>query len=393
MTSNDLKQPLMTDKMDKADDPIQLHIEEKDMESSPSNKETVVVTGASGFIASWSIKYLCEKGYRVIGTVRGDPTDDKYQWILDLHSSNAISLANADLLTDGSYNSVIKDADFVLHIACPYVMEVQDAQKDLIEPAVNGTLNVLNACLKATRLKKVVVTSSMAAMTDAPVKKYTEQDWNESSSPSRNAYFYSKTAAERAAWDLYKKEQPNWAMCSINPWMVFGPQLNAHHLNTSNSMLMQVINGMFPVRMNMGFGVVDVRDVASALILVMEHVKAEGRHIVCAESVHWNDIYDCLDEICNANGIESHVPSCPCDCACCCCFVHCIACCQPKGVGDYLHSAINTMPDFDNSKIVGLGMTFRTWQETMHDVTIWLAKHGFIVQIQTDEATPLKSNK
>eukprot|EP01083_Nonionella_stella_P001833 5264_1 len=347
-------------------------------QSNDPNKGTVVVTGASGFIASWTVKFLCEKGYNVIGTVRGDPKDDRYQWISNLHSH--ASLSHGDLLVKGSYDSIIKDADFVMHIASPYTMKVKDVQKDLIEPALNGTINVINACLKATQLKKVIVMSSMAAITDSPTKKYTEQDWNDLSTPTRNAYFYSKTASERAAWDLYEKEKPNWTLCSIQPWMVFGPQLNASNLNTSNSMLAQVINGMFPIRMNMGFGVVDVRDVALSLLVILEHEKTTGRHICAAESVHWNAIYDCLEEICLGNGIDSHIPCCPCDCACCCCFIHCIACTQPKGVADYLHTGVNTMPDFDNSKILGLGMQFREWQETMRDTTLWLADNGFIVK-------------
>jgi dihydroflavonol-4-reductase len=94
----------------------------------------------------------------------------------------------------------------VMHIASPYQLDVKDPMQDLVIPARSGTLNVLRACQQAG-VKRVVLTSSMAAVTDSPDPKhtYTEDDWNELSSLKRNPYYYSKVMAERAAWDFVEE--------------------------------------------------------------------------------------------------------------------------------------------------------------------------------------------
>ena len=352
---------------------------------SSDNKDTVVVTGASGFVASWTIKYLLEKGYRVIGTVRGDPTSDKYKWIIDLDESNnnLISLVQADLLLDGVFDECIERADYVLHIASPYITSYDDPQKELVDPAVNGTLNVLKSCLKyQDKIKRVVITSSMAAITDSPVKKYTEADWNETSSLTRNAYYYSKKMAEKSAWNFYEKENPDWTLCVVNPWMVIGPELNpsVKQPNPSNMMTLLFIIGAYPVRLNFSLGYVDVRDVALAHILVMEKIEAAGRYLCAAEVWHWNDMFDYLEEICTAENIDATIPTTHCDCNCCCGFVHCLACTQPKAAADFMHNSVNKVADFDNGKIVRLGMNFRPIKQTVRDLTIWLKKNNFVME-------------
>jgi dihydroflavonol-4-reductase len=86
-------------------------------------------------------------------------------------------------------------------------MTFDDAQKDLVDPAVKGTTNVLHTCARTPDLRRVVLTSSVAAITDSPKPEhtYTEADWNEESSLDRNPYYYSKAMAERAAWDFVEK--------------------------------------------------------------------------------------------------------------------------------------------------------------------------------------------
>ncbi len=80
----------------------------------------------------------------------------------------------------------------------------------MVDPAVNGTLSAMNAALKH-HVTRIVVTSSINAITDQPVKRYTEEDWNTLSSLKRNAYHYSKVLAERAAWEFVEQhaQDPN----------------------------------------------------------------------------------------------------------------------------------------------------------------------------------------
>jgi len=165
----------------------------------------ICVTGASGFIASYIIRELLSGGYTVRGTVRGLKEGNKYEYLTSFPgAADRLSLVQAELLTEGSYDGATAGCEYVIHAASPYFLDTQDSQQDLVDPALKGTLNVLQACAKAGSVKKVVLTSSVAAVFDEPISGhvYTEKDWNETSSLKRNPYYYSKTLAERSAWDF-----------------------------------------------------------------------------------------------------------------------------------------------------------------------------------------------
>ena len=76
----------------------------------------------------------------------------------------------------------------------------------MVDPAVNGTLSAMNSALK-NHVVRIVVTSSINAITDQPLKRYTEDDWNTLSSYKRNAYHYSKVMSERTAWKFIEEHQ------------------------------------------------------------------------------------------------------------------------------------------------------------------------------------------
>jgi len=181
----------------------------------------VCVTGASGFVAAHVTRELLERGYRVRGTVRSLSTPGKYGFLTSLPgAADRLELVSAELLAEGSYDSAVAGCELVIHTASPYVMNVKDPQRDLIDPAVNGTLNVLGSA-KAAGVRRVVLTSSMAAISDEPVdgKVFTEDDWNEQSSLERNPYYFSKTVAERAAWKFVEDEHPGFDLIAINPYL------------------------------------------------------------------------------------------------------------------------------------------------------------------------------
>ncbi|MCI06903.1 cinnamoyl-CoA reductase 1-like, partial [Trifolium medium] len=125
----------------------------------------VCVTGASGYIASWIVRFLLHRGYTVKATVR-DPNDPKkIEHLLKLDGAkDRLKLFKANLLEEGSFDSVVEGCQGVFHTASPFYHDVKDPQAELIDPALKGTLNVLNSCAKSASLKRVVLTSSIAAV-------------------------------------------------------------------------------------------------------------------------------------------------------------------------------------------------------------------------------------
>ena len=101
----------------------------------------VLVTGATGFLAGWVVKQLVDAGATVHATVRNPEDDSKCGHLKTLSntSKGKIELFKADLLDDGSYAEAMKNCRVVIHTASPFITNYNDAQKDLIEPAVRGT--------------------------------------------------------------------------------------------------------------------------------------------------------------------------------------------------------------------------------------------------------------
>lgn len=127
--------------------------------------KTVRVTGASGYIATWLTKLLLERGYTVRATVRNLNDEKKTEHLLALDGAKErLHLFEADLLKEGSFDSAIDGCEGVFHTASPCHVDCKDPQAELIDPAVKGTINVLNSCAKSSTLKRVVLTSSAAAM-------------------------------------------------------------------------------------------------------------------------------------------------------------------------------------------------------------------------------------
>jgi len=249
-------------------------------------KGLVAVTGASGYLGSWCVKYLAQNGYQVRGTVRSLKNTAKVQHLRDMQEP--VVLFEADLLKEGSFDACFTGCSAVLHVASPFQLVVDDPQRDLVEPAVKGTLNVLEACKKAG-VKHVVLTSSCAAITCQTAvenpekfkdKVWSEKDWNSKSTLEKGAYRLSKYSAEKLAWEFCAKN--GIILTTICPNFIVGPPLSSRLDSISVQLFWRFLNGEF-VKEGLGnsaFGCVDVRTVAMAHILSLQIKGAENERFL-----------------------------------------------------------------------------------------------------------------
>ncbi|AIY39915.1 Dihydroflavonol-4-reductase [Collimonas arenae] len=248
----------------------------------------VMVTGATGYVAGWLVKRLLEEGLTVHAPVRNPDDVGKLQYLDEIaeNSPRKIRYFKADLMQVGSYEQAMAGCQVVFHTASPFKIDVKDVQKELIEPAQLGTENVLATANKTPSVKRVVLTSSCAAiygdnadLDKTPSRMFTEEIWNTSSSATHQPYSYSKTLAERAAWEIVKA-QNRWDLVTINPSLVIGPGINPNGSSESFNIIRQLGDGTMKAGVpDIGIGVVDVRDVAEAHFRAAFTLAANGRYI------------------------------------------------------------------------------------------------------------------
>lgn len=265
----------------------------------------VLVTGATGYIAGVLIRDLLQKGVTVHGTVRDPSQTDRLQYLKDLAdestSTGSLKFFQGDLTDPGSFAEGMKGCSIVFHTASPFAMKVDDPQKDLVDPAVQGTRNVLNQATKTPSVKRVVVTSSIGAIiTDAsdsskaPNQTVTEDVWNMTASLDYQPYFFSKTMAEHAAWEV-AGSQTQWTLVTINPSFVMGPGLKYHASSESFTTIKALGGGeMGPIIPRFGVALVDVRDVAQAHTAVAFNDSAKGRFIISGHNTDFPTMAETL---------------------------------------------------------------------------------------------------
>ncbi|MFZ6052480.1 NAD-dependent epimerase/dehydratase family protein [Halocola ammonii] len=343
----------------------------------------VLVTGATGYVAGWLVKKLLEEGLTVHAAVR-DPKNEKKSAHLRKLAEKAdgnIKFFKSDLLVEGSYAEAMKGCELVFHTASPFTSDFDDPQKELIDPAVNGTTNVLEEATRTDSVKRIVLTSSCAAIytdaiecKEAPNGKLTEEIWNTTASLDYQPYSYSKTLAEKKAWEI-NKAQNRWDLVTINPSLVMGPPLNPGATTSESfSLLKQLGDGTMKMGVpNVGIGLVDVRDVADAHFAAGFTPKASGRYITSAHNTNFLELGKSLQP---RFGDSFPVPKKA----------------LPKWVAvlfgpmmdssisrKFLRNNVNVEWKADNSKIKNeLGIHFRPLRETMEDGFQVLVDEGIL---------------
>ncbi|KAL4866948.1 hypothetical protein BDV12DRAFT_172113 [Aspergillus spectabilis] len=260
----------------------------------PQSQPLVLVTGGTGFLAKWVLVHLLQQNYRVRTTIRTPSrTPEIHSSLLEAGIAesqlSSLEIVTADLLSAQGWSDALKDVIYVLHIASPFPNAPPKNEDELIKPAVEGTRRVLRFA-KEARVKRVVVTSSAAAIFYGPASKekrrFTEDDWTDLSGSRDSVPLYprSKTLAERAAWEFMETESEGgdsgMELTVVNPVMIYGPALGKED-GTSLRGVGEFLDGNAPGIPRLQFGIVDVRDCARMHLLAMTEPKAAGERFIC----------------------------------------------------------------------------------------------------------------
>ena len=264
--------------------------------------EKVLVTGATGYIGLHCVQQLLNQGYAVNGSVRSPERKEEVFEALQKHNTPTenLNLFTFNLTEDDGWDEGMEGCDYLLHVASPIALENHN-EDFFVKPAVAGVKRAFKYA-KKHNVKKVVLTSSVAAIFDTLEEKtdYDETDWSDPENPSISHYAKSKTLAEKAAWDFVDNEDNPFELAVINPALVIGPSLSSD-LGESNKAIAMVTTGKMPVAVPLQFGYVDVRDVAAAHLLAMQNSNSNGERFALAEKDLW---YKDVAKVLRDNGFD-----------------------------------------------------------------------------------------
>ena len=254
-----------------------------------SQKDKILVTGASGFIAGHIIIDLLNQGYQVRGTIRDLAKADNLRTMFALHTNKAdsIELVAATLTEVDCWAAAVDGCDAIFHIASPVPLEQPKNPDEIVIPAREGALNVLKAAHNAG-ISRVIMTSSVAAVAvhaDSDKAPQTEANWSDVNFPKITPYALSKTIAEKAAWE-YVESVGTIKLTTVQPALVLGPALEADY-GSSLEALMKLLRGDLPMIPKLGFGIVDVRDVAELHRIAYENDASIGKRLLCSNGFRW----------------------------------------------------------------------------------------------------------
>ena len=247
--------------------------------------DTVLLTGASGFIAKHILLQLLGAGHRVRATIRTPARADEVRAAVLPHlppdAPDRLEFVTLDLERNSGWDAALQGMTALVHTASPFPIAQPKNPDDLIRPAVQGTLRALTAAREAGVGRVVLTSSIVAIVNEAKGFPQDETDWCNTDLPTTTAYAKSKTLAERAAWDFAAKA-PGMQLTTINPGLVLGPLLD-DTFGSSVGLVKRILTGKDPMLPDFAFPVVDVRDVALMHLRALERPETAGRRYIAAD--------------------------------------------------------------------------------------------------------------
>ncbi len=253
--------------------------------------EHVLVTGGSGYIASFCIAQLLQEGSDVTTTVRSLSREAELRAAVGrvVRADDRLKVVVADLDADAGWQEACSGCSGVLHVASPFPARNPSSDEELVRPARDGALRVLKAARNAG-VRRVVMTSSTAAVTyghGGRPQPFTELDWSDPSDRAdSSAYERSKMIAERAVWDWHAREGGALELATICPGAVIGPVLGGD-FSASLDIVLKLMDGSLPGLPPFGWPLADVRDIADLHVRALRAPEAAGQRYIGAGPFYW----------------------------------------------------------------------------------------------------------
>lgn len=257
---------------------------------------TVLVTGGTGYIAGELIKQLLSRDWTIHTTVRSKAKSEAALYERFGQPGERLKVFEAELMSDAGWADANAGCTHVAHVASPLSTRTPKDENEMIIPAREGTLRALRFA-KAAGVTRFVQTSSIAAIAYGRSEKeytVTEADWTNVDDPDVTPYAKSKTIAERAAREWVAAEGGDLEFVSINPVLVLGP-VDSGDFSPSVQPVKLLLSGKVPRAPDIGFGVVDTRDVADLHVRCLETPGLAGeRFIAAGKFMKMIDVADAL---------------------------------------------------------------------------------------------------
>ncbi|CAO2047073.1 unnamed protein product [Urochloa humidicola] len=319
-------------------------------------QQLVCVTGAGGFIGSWVVKELLQRGYHVRGTAR-DPADSKNAHLLALEGAKErLTLCRADVLDYESLRAAFRGCHGVFHVASPVSND-----PELVPVAVEGTRNVINAAADEGA-RRVVFTSSYGAVhmdpNRSPDAVLDETCWSdyEFCKQTDNLYCCAKMMAEITATEQAAARGLQLAV--VVPCMTMGPMLQ-QTLNFSSNHVARYLMGTKRSYPNAVAAYVDVRDVARAHVLAYERPAARGRYLCIGTVLHRAQLIAMLRDLFPQYPVTAK--------------------CEDDG------KPMAKPYKFSNQRLKDLGLEFTPLKKSLYEAVVCMQKKGHLPVIQQQQ--------
>ncbi|KAJ5152011.1 NAD-dependent epimerase/dehydratase [Penicillium capsulatum] len=268
----------------------------------------VFITGASGFIGS-AIAINCLKaGYHLRVSLRKEEQIAKIRALLSEYGTDFEFVIVPDITHEDAFTGKLDGVDYVLHLAAPLPYSIPE--KGCFDPAVKGTTSILKAALKIPSIKKVLLTSSLAAflplsglpegavITECDNRHFDYDESRDLADPYRR-YMATKLVADKAASAFRETAQPHYSLITLHPTCVYGHNLvqesPADVWAYTNRHMWEVIMDKCPVSW---FGGVHIQDVVDAHLRVLERDIPDGsKYLLAGPSISSKEVKQVMEKL------------------------------------------------------------------------------------------------